>query len=161
MDEAPKDDAPRLIGWREIVAIPDWGIEAIEAKVDTGARSSAIDVSQIEELPDGRVRFHVALDRAGELLSPAVETAVSRRVRIRSSLGHAHDRLIVRAHIQVAGVDKEIEIGLVRRRRMLSRMLLGRLALQGDFHVDPGRRYLFVKPARRKRKRRPASKDTP
>ena len=92
MDEAPKDDAPRLIGWREIVAIPDWGIEAIEAKVDTGARSSAIDVSQIEELPDGRVRFHVALDRAGELLSPAVETAVSRRVRIRSSLGHAHDR---------------------------------------------------------------------
>jgi hypothetical protein len=105
----------------------------------------------------------VALDRAGEILSPEVETFISRRVRIRSSLGHAHDRLIVRAHISVAGVDKEIEIGLVRRRRMLSRMLLGRLALQGDFLVDPGRRYRFVKPRKRARRkpRSEPSEDSP
>lgn len=146
--------AALLIGWRETVAIPEWGIAAIEAKVDTGARSSAIDVSGLEELPGDRVRFQVALDRRREALSPSIETAISRRVRIRSSFGTARERLLVRARIQIGGQQKEIEIGLVPRRRMLSRMLLGRLALAGDFLVDPSRRHLFNPPAPRRRRRR-------
>jgi len=148
---------PLLIGWRELIAIPEWGIAAIEAKIDTGARSSAIDVSELEELPDERVRFQVALDRRRAILSPFIETAICRRVRIRSSFGHTRDRLLVKARIRIGQLDKEIEIGLMPRRRMRSRMLLGRLALAGDFRVDPGRRYAIAKPARQPRRaRRPA-----
>ena len=148
---------PLLIGWRELLAIPDWGIDAIEAKIDTGARSSAIDVSELEELPDGRVRFQVALDRRREAFSPFIETAICRRVKIRSSFGHTRDRLLVKARIRIGQLDKEIEIGLMPRRRMRSRMLLGRLALAGDFLVDPGSRYAIAKPARQARRaRRPA-----
>lgn len=147
---------PLLIGWRELIAIPEWGIEAIEAKIDTGARSSAIDVSELEELPGDRVRFQVALDRRREILSPFIETAICRRVRIRSSFGHTRERLLVKARIRIGHLDKEIEIGLMPRRRMRSRMLLGRLALAGDFLVDSGCRYAIAKPARRPRRlRRP------
>lgn len=147
------DQAPLRIGWRELLAIPDWGIAAIEAKIDTGARSSAIDVTELEELPDGRVRFQVALDRRREALSPSIETAVSRRVRIRSSFGHTRDRLLVKTRIRIGPFEKEIEIGLMPRKRMRARMLLGRLALAGDFLVDPGTRHLIAKPARRRRGR--------
>lgn len=154
--------AALLIGWREIVAIPEWGIAAIEAKVDTGARSSAIDVSGLEELPGERVRFQVALDRRREALSPSIETGISRRVRIRSSFGTARERLLVLARIHIGGKEKEIEIGLVPRRRMLSRMLLGRLALAGDFLVDPSRRHVIAPPApRRRRRREPGSEAAP
>lgn len=154
MDSGEPEQAALLIGWRETVAIPEWGIAAIEAKVDTGARSSAIDVFGLEELPGDRVRFQVALDRRREALSPTIETAISRRVVIRSSFGTARERLLVLAHIRIGGQEKEIEIGLVRRRRMRSRMLLGRLALAGDFIVDPSRRHLFDPPAPRRRRRR-------
>lgn len=161
MDSGERERHPLLIGWRETVAIPEWGIAGIEAKVDTGARSSAIDVSGLEELPDERVRFQVALDRRREALSPSIETRISRRVTIRSSFGTARERLLVRARIRIGGQEKEIEIGLVPRRRMLSRMLLGRLALAGDFLVDPSRRHLFDPPApRRRRRRRDAGSET-
>jgi len=122
--------------------------------VDTGARSSAIVVSELKELPAGRVRFQVALDRRRESLSPPIETAVSRRVRIRSSFGTARERLLVLARIRIGGQEKEVEIGLVPRRRMRSRMLLGRLALAGDFLVDPGLRHVIAAPASRGRQRR-------
>lgn len=154
MDSGEPKQAALLIGWRETVAIPEWGIAGIEAKVDTGARSSAIDVFGLEELPGDRVRFQVALDRRREALSPTIETDISRRVVIRSSFGTARERLLVLARIRIGGQEKEIEIGLVRRRRMLSRMLLGRLALAGDFIVDPSRRHLFDPPAPRRRRRR-------
>ncbi len=52
-----------MIGWREYVDLPDWGLHAIRTKADTGARSSAIDVSHFEQLPDGWVRFEVVGSR--------------------------------------------------------------------------------------------------
>ncbi len=154
---------PLLIGCRELVAIPDWGIAAIEAKIDTGARSSAIDVSAIEELPGDRVRFQVALDRQREALSRSIETEICRRVKIRSSFGHARDRLLVKVRIRIGDHEKEIEVGLVPRQRMRSRMLLGRLALAEDFLVDPSRPYHIAKPPRRARarKRAASAKDEP
>ena len=50
---------PLLIGWTEYVDLPEWGITRVRAKVDTGARSSALHVENIKELPRGRIRFDV------------------------------------------------------------------------------------------------------
>ena len=54
---------PQVIGWKETVDLPDWGIGSILAKSDTGARRSALDVHNIIELPGNRVQFDIVLDR--------------------------------------------------------------------------------------------------
>ncbi|CAN0565185.1 unnamed protein product, partial [Laminaria digitata] len=50
---------PIVIGWREKIDLPEWGLMRVRAKTDTGARTSAIDVADIEELGDGKIRFRV------------------------------------------------------------------------------------------------------
>ena len=131
-----------VIGWREWVDLPDWNLTGIRAKADTGARSSAIDVDHIEELPGDRVRFQVVANRKGEGRRRTIEAPVSRRSRVRSSLGDRHARIFVEATIILAGIALRTEIGLVDRSNMISRMLLGRRFLEGHFLVDSGRRYM-------------------
>lgn len=141
---------PLVIGWREVVALPDWGIEKVNAKADTGARTSAIDVLDLEELPGDRVRFHVARfrknrdrDRAVEVIAPVV-----RRSRVRSAHGTTHDRLFVHTTIRIGDHTKRIELGLVCRKRMICRMLIGRAALAGDFLVDSEQKHMITEPRR-------------
>ncbi|NOG54024.1 MAG: ATP-dependent zinc protease [Planctomycetes bacterium] len=134
---------PTILGWRERVALPEWGIKRIRAKADTGARTCAIDVTDIEELDEGRrVRFSVMLNRRNQRRrSVTVETDVVRRSRVRASLGHAHDRLFVSTTLRIGDRDIETELGLVCRQRMLCRMLLGRSFLREGFLVDSATRY--------------------
>ncbi len=142
---------PRAIGWRERIDLPDWGIRNLIAKIDTGARTSAIDVEALELLPRRRVRFRVHLSRNHRHLHKTVEAKLVRDARVRSSLGHVHERLLVRTTIRIGPFEKEIEIGLVSRPDMLCRVLLGRSALEHDFVVDPARRYLLSGSAKTRR----------
>ncbi len=122
------------IGWREWVEFPGWGFR-LKAKADTGARSSAIDCAEITELPGGRVRFTVRLDRKDRKLI-TLEADVVARKKVRSSTGRPTERVFVEAILRLAGVEKRIVISLVSRKRMIHRLLLGREALAGDFIVD-------------------------
>ena len=131
-----------VIGWREYVHLPDWGFEFVRAKADTGARSSAVDVSHVEELPGDRVRFEVVARRGEREKRRMVEADILRRARVKSSFGRSHDRIFVEARITIAGRTIDTEVGLVNRENMLSRMLLGRRSLEGAFLVDSGRRFL-------------------
>ena len=147
-DPSDTDDAPIIIGCRERIRLPDWGVRSIRAKVDTGARSSAIDVSHLEELPGNRVAFDVAVSRKDRSRIIHVVAPILRRTIVRSSLGDPHDRLIVQTTMIIGTVRKQIEVGLVQRDQMLCRMLLGRLALD-DFLVNAAARYLQPIPRRR------------
>jgi len=140
-----------IVGWREYVALPDWGIDRILAKSDTGAASSALDVGHLEELPGDRVAFDVVTDRARPDAIVHVVADVVRRTRVRSSLGHPHDRVLVATTMVLGGVRKTIELGLVDRARMRCRMLLGRRTLKPEFLVDSGHTYLLGRKPRRKR----------
>ncbi len=140
-----------VIGWREYVSLPAWDLDGIRAKADTGARSTAIDVSHIEELPGNRVRFEVVASRGKVDRRVVVEADVVRRGHVRSSLGRGEDRLFVETELLVAGRTFQTQIGLVNRENMLSRMLLGRRTLEGAFLVDSGRTYIHG----RRRRRRP------
>ncbi|PQJ29445.1 ATP-dependent zinc protease family protein [Rubritalea profundi] len=122
------------IGWREWASLPEWDIE-IRAKADTGARSSAVDCSSIEELPDNRVRFTMRLSRKTNL-NMTLEAPIAMRKHVRSSTGHGRDRLFVETTLRLGGREKKILISLTCRKRMIHRMLLGREALSGDFVVD-------------------------
>ncbi|HEX2875675.1 MAG TPA: RimK/LysX family protein [Polyangiaceae bacterium] len=131
----------RIIGVAEYVDFPDWGVKSLRARVDTGARTSALHVENVRLLAGSRVRFDVRLRRDDPSARVTVETKLSRRAPVRSSTGQTEARLFVKAHVRLGGREQQIEVGLVDRRHMLYRMLLGRSALERKFLVDVSRRY--------------------
>jgi hypothetical protein len=134
-----------VIGRLEVVRLPEWRVR-LRAKVDTGARSSAVDVHAVEELAGGRIRFWVALkrDRSRRV---AVEARVKRIARVRPSSGAPQTRYFVVTTLQLGPVEKRVEVSLVPRRGMQCRMLLGRSALAKHFLVDPDASYRLGRPA--------------
>ena len=141
MRERRERPEPRIIGVAEYVDFPDWGVRSLRARIDTGARTSALHVENVRLLAGARVRFDVRLRRDDPSARVTVETKVSRRTPVRSSTGLSEARLFVKAHVRLGGREQLIEVGLVDRRHMLYRMLLGRSALQRHFLVDVSRRY--------------------
>jgi hypothetical protein len=138
--------APLVIGVTEYVDIPAWRILRLRAKIDTGARSSALHVENIRELGGGRVRFDVRLSRSESDRRVTVESLIARRGQVRPSSGEPEQRIFVAVKVRIGPVEREIELSLVDRGRMIFRMLIGRRALAHAFLVDPGRRYVLYKP---------------
>jgi hypothetical protein len=148
----------RIIGVAEYVDFPDWGIRGLSARVDTGAQTSAIHVENIEMLAGRRVRFDVRLRRDDPSARVTIETKLSRRGIVRSSSGHSAPRLFVTARVRLGGREQRIEVGLVDRKGMLFRMLLGRSALERRFLVDVTKRYALTAGASAKLSPRRAQK---
>lgn len=146
MSGEPPAKPTHVVGWREVVALPDWGIEQIIAKIDTGARTSALHVENLVEHGNKWLEFEVVLGKAGNHRHIPIRCKFVRRARVRSSSGHTSDRYVVRTTIQIGPVAKKVEISLVSRRKMECRMLVGRTALSGDFAVDVSQRYIHGKP---------------
>ena len=138
MPEPPQPEHLPIIGWRERVTLPDWGIRALRAKVDTGAYTSALHVEDLEIAGDS-VRFHVALRRDGSKLSRLVEAPLLRLASVRSSTGHDDERPVVETTVTIRGVAHVAELTLVRRHRMKYRMLIGRRLISGRYLVDVAR----------------------
>lgn len=131
-----------IIGWKETIDLPEWGIESIIAKSDTGARRSAIDVKKIVELPGNRVQFDIVLDRRDRSRTKTVIADIDHQTHVRSSNGEEHERYFVRTKVLVHGREKEVEFSLVSRASMVCRVLLGRKALEGDFLVDSSQKHV-------------------
>jgi len=139
------------IGWREWLALPDWGVEAIKAKIDTGARTSALHAFDIETFErDGvaqaRFAIHPWQDSSSDVV--VVEAPLLERRQVRSSSGTARERPVVLTTMELAGRREPIEVTLTRRDEMGFRMLIGRQALRRRYLVNPGRSYLGGKPER-------------
>ena len=131
------------VGWHEAVALPDWGVAALQAKIDTGARSSAVHVDRIEPLSGHRVGFDIILSKSGRRRVHVV-TRVSRTGRVRSSTGHTETRFFVNTRVRLGTIERAVELSLVDRSIMRFRMLLGRTALNGVL-VDPSQVQLLDK----------------
>ncbi|WPJ95714.1 RimK/LysX family protein [Coraliomargarita algicola] len=132
----------KIIGWKETVDLPDWGIEAIIAKSDTGARRSALDVSHVVELPGNQIQFDIVLDRKDRSRTKTVVAPIDHQTHVRSSNGEQHERYFVRTNVVIHGRLKEVEFSLVSRESMVCRILLGRKALEGDFLVDSSQKHV-------------------
>lgn len=139
---------PRTIGAAEFVDFPDWGVRQLRARVDTGARTSALHVENVRLVTGGRVRFEVRLRKDDPAARVAVEAKVSRKAQVRTSDGHEKPRLFVKTHVRLGDREQSIEVGLVDRRHMDYRMLLGRSALERRFLVDVSRSYVLGVPKR-------------
>ena len=148
-DSAKRSDSARtasrvpiVAGWREWAALPDIGVPWIKVKLDTGARSSALHAFDIEELPGGRVRFSVHPWQDSDADPQTVECDVHDRRVIRSSSGHAQERIVVLMSIELAGRTVLSETTLSNRDQMGFRMLVGRQALEQGYVVDPARSFM-------------------
>ena len=155
-----KDDlhSSTIVGWREWVSLPDVGVPWIKAKLDTGARSSALHAFDIEEMPgedggSGRVRFSVRPWQRSEDDVVVVECPVHDRRTVRSSSGHAEERIVVLIDVQLFGRTVTAETTLSNRDQMGFRMLIGREALRQGFVVDPGKSFLAGRAPRVVRRR--------
>jgi hypothetical protein len=131
------------LGWRERVDIPAWGLRGVRAKIDTGARTSAIDVARYELIGEDRVRFEVVARCRPTRKTKWVEAERSRTARVRPSSGDVQERVVCTVRVRIGPVEEEIDVSLVCRHGMLCRMLIGRRALEGRFLVDPSRKYLL------------------
>ncbi len=145
-----------VAGWREWVSLPQVRVAWVKAKLDTGARSSAIHAFDLSEhVVDGeeRVRFVVHPWQEGDLDAVTVDLPVIDRREVRSSNGQVEERLVV--PMQMRLVEREItaEMTLSRRDEMGFRMLVGREALRQDFLVDSARSYLGGRPPLATRRR--------
>jgi hypothetical protein len=135
----------RTVGWREWVALPDLGLPAIEAKVDTGAKTSSLHAFAMDVFEEGgrrRVCFGVHPLRDDEDLEVfACADVIDDRVVV-SSNGQEEHRVVIRTPLVIGGETWPIEVTLTDRREMSFRMLLGREALRGRLVVDPSALHL-------------------
>ncbi|MGF3055310.1 ATP-dependent zinc protease family protein [Microbacterium sp. YY-01] len=145
-----------ILGWREWVSLPDLGVSWLKAKIDTGARTSALHAFDIHEYesPDGpRVRFRVHPWQNNDDDSVEADLAVHDRRMVRSSTGHQQSRIVVIATVRLLGEDVPCEVTLTNRDAMGFRMLIGREALRQRFVVDPARSFMGGRPERAIRRR--------
>ncbi|MCA9409638.1 MAG: ATP-dependent zinc protease [Candidatus Omnitrophica bacterium] len=141
-----------IIGWSEYVDFPDWGIDGLEAKVDTGARTSALHVEDLKKLKNDMVKFDVILCNKQVHKRVPVKAKAIKWGRVRSSTGEYKIRCFCRTKIRIGHIEKEIDVTLVSRQKMVFRMLIGRKALEDDFIIDVTKRaVLGEKPRKKKR----------
>jgi hypothetical protein len=148
----PKSKALPVIGWREWIALPELGIAAVKAKVDTGARSSALHAFDVETVRrKGRefARFKVhPRQRSTKRTIHAEAEVIDHRV-VKNSGGQRTLRPVIETLVDFQGARWPIELTLVGRDEMGFRMLLGRHAIRRRFLVDSGRSFVGGHPRRR------------
>ncbi len=132
-------------GWEEWVALPDLGLPAIKAKVDTGARTSALHASDIEVFGSNtrpKVRFVVHPVANDYNVAITCSANILDRREVTSSNGESELRYVIKSSIAVAGHSWPVEITLTNRASMASRMLLGRQALGENITITASDRRL-------------------
>ena len=141
----------RIIGWREVIILPQLGIDKIKAKIDTGARSSALHAFNIREFKrDGKdfIRFQVHPLQRDRITTVTSEAELLEYRKVRNSGGVAQLRPVIMTEIKLGESSWAIELTLTNRDVMGFRMLLGRQAVRNRFLIDPGRSFIQ---SRRKR----------
>lgn len=135
------------MGWREWVSLPELGIDRIKAKIDTGARTSAIHAFDIEPFTgqDGGpwVRFKLHPRQHHRLPSFDCTAAIKDSRIVTNSGGAREQRYVIETPLIIGPRSWAIELTLTDRDMMGFRLLIGRTAVRRRFVVDPGRSYLI------------------
>jgi hypothetical protein len=146
------NDQHLVIGWREWVGLPDLGIDQIKAKIDTGARTSALHAFEVRPFTENgvpRVEFKMHPKQHDSSVVIVCKANVIDERMVTDSGGHKELRRVISTVVSMGRHAWPIEATLTARDDMLFRMLLGRTAISGRARVDPSRSYLVGKRRRR------------
>lgn len=140
------------LGWREWVSLPDLGLPHIKAKVDTGARTSAIHAFELKTYTargQERVEFKMHPNQKDTDTVVVCDAAVIDKRVVTDSGGHKEERFVIETTLQIGEHTWSIEATLTARDDMLFRMLIGRTAMKKRAVVNPGRSYVVGKPPKK------------
>lgn len=138
-----------VLGWREWVALPELNIHRIKAKIDTGARTSALHAFFIDPYLKGSqswIMFGIHPDQHNLDIAVECHAKVKDRRMVSDSGGHKNRRYVIETQMIMGQCIITAEMTLTNRDSMKFRMLLGRTAMQNHFLVNPQASYLQGKP---------------
>src|SRR5262249_35315238 len=145
MDNAK--ERPVIVGWQEEIDFPDWGFRRIPAKIDTGARTSALDVVSYtlsHEEGEGLIaELRLALRRRRPQRIKTVRARVMRMVVVCNSSGMREQRPLIETTLRLGPITKTVQLTVTNRFNMRFPVILGRQALADDFLVDVSRKNIL------------------
>ena len=145
-----------VVGWRELVHLPELGLHGVPAKIDTGARTSSLHGTVIEEFErDGQKLVRFAVDFGPQHVRQICE-AVKVDIRgITSSNGDTQYRYVIKTPLRIGDLEFRAEISLANRADMKFPMLVGRSSLRRRFVVDSGYSWLQTPEMKTKKGHKP------
>lgn len=145
---AQSENNLKVIGRREHIDFPDWGLSDIEAKIDTGAYTSSLHCHHIKRIEkDGEevVTFHL-LDPSHKIYEDKLfELPIHRKKTVKSSNGSTEERYVVQTNVRIFDVTLTAQFSLTDRSEMRYPVLLGRKLINSRFLVDVSKKYLSTK----------------
>lgn len=146
----------RVIGRKDKVDFPAMKLYDIDAKVDTGAYTSAIHCHnvKVKETDRGKyVSFNLLDPDHPRYNEKRFRVPLHKKKRIKNSFGKTEERCIIKTYIRLFGEKFEIELSLSDRSKMDNPVLLGRKILKKNFVVDVSRANLSYRHKTRRRKK--------
>jgi hypothetical protein len=137
---------PVEIGWCERISLPELGAIGLRAKIDTGARSSALHVVSIGQAgttASGRPLFEIELPSGRGSTTTRARVEIREHATVRDSGGHAERRPVIETLLRLGSSERRIRVTLTSRGDMRFPMLIGRTALGPEVRIDPTRRFLL------------------
>ena len=123
--------------------LPELAIGPIKAKVDTGARTSALHAIELDVFDrDGSTWVSFAYQHEDGSVGALNEAPVLEFREVTNSGGQSESRPVIQTPLKLGTVYKLVELTLTQRDNMAYRMLLGRTTLSADFVVAPSESFL-------------------
>lgn len=141
--------ATKVIGWREEVGLPELGLPIVRAKIDTGARTSALHATNVERFEqNGAIWVSFCVPDPDGAQGHVCQAALIEERSIKNTSGISELRPIISTKLMLARRHWHIELSLADRFNMGFDLILGRTAIRGHrILVNPGRSNLAGKPA--------------
>ena len=146
MNKKPDKKNPIEIGWCELIGLPEFGIENIHAKIDTGANTSSLHAVDIKPfVKDDREWVSFRIPKSPSLPAFQCEAPIVKQTKIKSSNGHEQLRYVIAVKIILAGRQWDDQMTLANRGTMAFPILIGRRSLRRGFIVNSGKKWVFGK----------------
>lgn len=150
-----KAKLPALIGWMEMADLPLLGLNRVKAKIDTGARTTALHAIDIEEFErDGAAWLRFRTQVAEHLPEFYVEAPYHSERAIKNTSGVPEDRYIIRTRLKLGKRQWMIDLSITDRGNMTFPMIIGRAALKDhNIAVHTRKTFLLSEPPQEKRRK--------